>query len=258
MVKEPPVRLLESDGSAFRRTPPKRLLVHSPRPSAKLRLQRGVTQPARAMLTLTPVPPLRRHLCCPTEPRLKQLLAGALCGWLLLATSSCDTKTTGSGAPAATTGGAAATAGPSTSAPSITSSAKPASPYAGSWRGSYQAKPGSVTIPKGVRYPSWQQDDGKANVGKGNITLQVGPDGSLSGDASGALGDQKVSGRLDDEGLSAALSAAPEAGQDGLSGVLNGSLNEGEIAATMRVSNGTGELVREAQVSLTRGPKRSP
>src|SRR5262245_55568216 len=93
-------------------------------------------------------------------------------------------------APAAARGDSSAstaTAPSETAGASASASASSASALAGTWEGTYDAKKGSVEMPKKVKDPARSKDDGKAASGHGTITITISPSGDVSGTGKGAL-----------------------------------------------------------------------
>jgi hypothetical protein len=140
----------------------------------------------------------------------------------------------------------------SESAASSSASAAPASPYAGSWTGSFKAEKGAVEVPKGVTYKAWEDDDGKALSGAGEVILTIGDDGEVKGTASGALGKLDIRGRLEDDALRAGVVPADPQAEDAVAGVLTGELKGKDIIAHLRVANGDASLVRQAKLTLAK------
>ena len=163
----------------------------------------------------------------------------------------CDNKG-GHRLPTATA--SASAKGSDAAMPSTVASSTRMSPskYAGRWEGTYRTTTVSVSVPAGIRYPAWQKDDAQVRVGNGNIHFRVADSGLITGTGEGILGKQTITGRLDDDGLSAALTPLPDAAEGGMTGVLVGPLGGDKIVAQLHVSDTTGDVVREAKVTLTR------
>lgn len=68
------------------------------------------------------------------------------------------------------------------------------------WKGTYESQPVKLETPEKVTDLTWKNDDGSGLVGSGEWSFSV-RDGTIVGTASGALGDQVVSGMLDDTTL---------------------------------------------------------
>lgn len=161
-------------------------------------------------------------------------------------------------APAAGTGLAAgaASSGSASSAEAMGASPEGTakSPLAGAWRGSYDAKKGSVEMPAKVKDKPRASDDGKAMAGPGKVELEVAADGNVRGKASGALGEATLSGKLDDAAgvLRASWFPVDPSAPNAMTGVLIGLIKEGAIQAEIRVAGPDATLVREAKIELKR------
>ena len=136
-------------------------------------------------------------------------------------------------------------------APSASASASAAIGAASSWKGAYKAKVGVVNAPKDSKIQLWAKDDGAAFVGDGSVHLTI-TGTSVRGEAKGALGDQLVTGVLDDTELSARLDPKNPNTEGAMTGVLTGKLDGAAMTATLRVSGRNGNVVREATFTLTR------
>ncbi len=170
--------------------------------------------------------------------------------WLCIALmiAGCDGAARDSSTQSTTTTAAATTA----TAAATASEAAPASPHAGRWTGQYVAKKGEVEIPEGIPYKWWEKDEGDEAAGQGDIVLSIDGDGVVTGQVSGALGDLKVQGKLEEGTLSAGVSSDADDGH-GMRGVLTGTLDGETIQATLRVSSHDAAIVRSADTQLSRG-----
>jgi hypothetical protein len=128
------------------------------------------------------------------------------------------------------------------------------SALAGTWKGAYDAKKGSVEMPAKVKDKPRASDDGKAMAGPGKVELEVAADGNVRGKASGALGDATLSGKLDEAAgvLRASWFPTDPSAPNAMTGVLIGLLKEGSIQAEIRVAGPDATLVREAKLELKR------
>ena len=141
----------------------------------------------------------------------------------------------------------AASAVLASAAPSA-SAAPAAAWYEGKWQGSYQAELHRVeTAAGGVK--EWKKDDGAQSSGEGKLSLEAKADGSVSGTASGALGEQAVSGRV--EGDRVALTLTP-ATPNGFQGVILAAQAAEGIKGSLSVSTGDSLTVRKASVVLAK------
>ena len=146
-------------------------------------------------------------------------------------------------APAA---GSAATPA-STAAPRA--SAAPAKPwYEGTWQGTYKAELLRIeTAAGGVK--QWKEDDGSKASGEGKLSLAATSDGTVTGSASGPLGEHSVSGKIDGDRV--ALSLTPVQA-DGFRGLILASQADGGMQGTLKASTGDSLQARRATVTLAR------
>lgn len=147
-------------------------------------------------------------------------------------------------------GASVAASGAASAAPSA-SAAAPAAWYAGSWQGSYKAELQRVELPAGG-IKEWKKDDGAQASGDGKLTLEVGPEGEVTGKASGPLGEQVVSGRVEGDRLALTLTPSEPNGFQGV--ILAAQAPEG-IKGALNASTGDSLVVRKATVALAKAPK---
>jgi hypothetical protein len=95
----------------------------------------------------------------------------------------------------------------------------------------------------------WKQDDGKKSSGEGKLSLAAGPDGDVTGSANGALGELKVTGRIDGDRAALTLTSAQA---DGFHGVILASQTPVGLKGTLNASSADSLQVRRADVTLTR------
>jgi hypothetical protein len=164
--------------------------------------------------------------------------------WLVLLATACQRSPSSEPAPAAA---------PSASA--AASAAAPAAPakawYEGAWQGAYQAELFRVEVPVGG-VKEWKQDDGKRASGPGQLSLQVSADGSVTGTATGPLGELGVAGRVDGDRAALTLSSATA---DGFHGVVLASRTPSGMQGTLSASSADSLQVRSASVTLARADK---
>ena len=152
----------------------------------------------------------------------------------------------------------AGTTAPPTSASSAPGAVAPAASavaagawFVGAWQGSFQAELFRIEVPAGS-VKAWKDDDGKQASGEGKLSLQVAADGSVSGTASGALGELTVVGHVDGDRATLTLTSA--SGQpDGFHGVILASQTPEGMAGTLSASTGDSLRARQAKVTLARG-----
>lgn len=140
-------------------------------------------------------------------------------------------------------------------APSAAAPAAPSAPakawYEGSWQGSYKAELQKLETAAGGP-KQWKEDDGSTASGEGKLTLEAAADGTVTGTATGPLGEQAVSGKI--EGEHVALALAP-ADPEGFRGVILASQKDGAIQGTLSSSRGDALLARRGSISLSRAGK---
>jgi hypothetical protein len=161
-------------------------------------------------------------------------------------------QTDQAGATAAASHGAE-TATPSGTQGGAATDASAPHPRAGTWQGDYQAARGTISVPAGVPYAWWDDDRGAEAVGKGTVRLDVTALGEVSGQSEGALGPLSIRGAFEGDELSAGL-VPTRADDQGMAGVLVGTVVGNVIEAEVRVSSHDAKLVRLAPVRLERRP----
>lgn len=167
-------------------------------------------------------------------------------GWALLLLAACqnsktETTTAAAGVSAAST---LAAAPPSASAAPVATKAW----FEGAWQGSFAAELFRVeTAAGGVK--EWKQDDGKKAAGEGKLSLDVAADGSVTGSASGALGELTVAGRVDGDRAALTLASAEV---DGFHGSVLATQTPDGMKGTLSASSGDSLQVRQAAVTLSR------
>lgn len=134
---------------------------------------------------------------------------------------------------------------------SPTTAAVATSPFAGTWRASFEATRGEVSLAKDHPWPAWKKDAG-TRLGKGNIELVVAADGSVTGTIGGALGELDLRGRLEDGTLRAGVTPKEPDEPDAMRGTLVGTAAGAKLDATLRASSGDGLVVRTAKLGLAK------
>jgi hypothetical protein len=167
-------------------------------------------------------------------------------GWALLLLAACQNTKTETTTATASASAAVATAPSGSAAASAPVATKPW--FEGAWQGGFTAELFRVeTAAGGVK--EWKQDDGKKAAGEGKLALEVAADGSVTGSASGALGELTVTGRVD--GDRAALTLASAEG-DGFHGSILATQTPDGMKGTLSASSGDSLQVRQAAVTLSR------
>jgi hypothetical protein len=116
---------------------------------------------------------------------------------------------------------------------------------------------GPVAPPENAKEKTWTDDPGTAQVGRGSIALSIaGSRGDTQGELTGPLGDLKVAGVFDGKELRANLVAKDPKADGAMTGFMLLAASEGAIPATLkgtlRVSNNTARIVREATVEVAK------
>ena len=169
------------------------------------------------------------------------------------------TAATGSASAAAVPASAAgpAPSGASSGAPAASGSPAEARAAEGkaAWKGSFKTRPGAVTLNKeaSAYIKVWAKDPGTEMIGDGTISLQIpATKGPVQGEISGVLGDLLVNGDLDNGVLSARVDAKNPNDEKAMTGVLQGTIKGSTLEATLRVASRNANLVREAELKLSR------
>ena len=160
---------------------------------------------------------------------------------LLLLASACQ-QAPKTDAPATPSAPASGTPVPSTSAAPVKTW------FEGAWQGVYQAELFRIELPVGG-LKEWKQDDGKKSSGEGKLSLQAEPDGTVTGSASGSLGELVAAGRVDGDRLALTLTPSQN---DGFHGVILAAQTPEGMQGTLSASSADSLQVRKATVTLTR------
>ena len=161
-----------------------------------------------------------------------------------------ESNTDKTSSAATTAAAASSTATATATAPTGPSTAEPVM-LKGRWHGTYEAKRALINLSKSTPWPAWKRDAGK-QVGKGTAEFEIDANGQLHGKISGPLGPMMLVGRVEDGVIRGrALPAEPPA-VGTMAGVFMGGLRGDTIHATLRASNGRGEAVRSAELTLNR------
>lgn len=142
--------------------------------------------------------------------------------------------------------------GASSAAPAAsTAPASPASPWTGSWAGTYRAEKATPTLDPTVKVKPWTSDDGKRGSGEGELRIDVGPEGEAKGELLGPLGPADVLGVVEGERLLARF-VPREEGEAAFAGTVEGTIADGQLSFTIRASDGEAVTVRKAAGKLKR------
>lgn len=133
-------------------------------------------------------------------------------------------------------------------ASAVTSAAVTHAWFEGAWQGRFQAELLRIeTAAGGVK--EWKLDDGKPASGPGRIELAVTADGTVSGSASGALGELAVTGQVEADRVALTLASALP---DGFHGFALASQSPEGMQGTLNASSADSLQVRQAKLSFTR------
>jgi hypothetical protein len=139
------------------------------------------------------------------------------------------------------------------------SAAPPAPPTGsaagGSWSGSYDSVAHRLELPPKLGgLPVWKIDDGKRGAGHGKIMITVQADGTVSGTATGPLGDEAVRGAIEGGAFSARL-VPSSTDLPGYSGTLVGHRDGDHLTGTLAAASSDGVVAREGTLTLARGSR---
>jgi len=131
--------------------------------------------------------------------------------------------------------------------------------YQGEWSGPFTAKPFRVEMSaKEGAIKEWEEDDGTAFAGEGQLQLSVDANGNVSGKASGPLGYLLASGEVDGETLRVGLRSERPASADQIgTGTLIVDRKGDQLEGTLRASTGDSRKLRIASLTLSKeaGPR---
>lgn len=126
-------------------------------------------------------------------------------------------------------------------------------PAKNEWVGTYDAQPGTLTVPDGAEWKGvkFRGDDAGEALGRGTLKITIDPDGQARGEGDGPFGAFLVAGTLSDDVL--AFSVRRKDPSDmGLTGTGRGSIANAKLEGTIHASKATGNVIREATFSLHR------
>lgn len=136
--------------------------------------------------------------------------------------------------------------GLSAPAPAASASTAPTTLH---FSGSYEASAHRLDLPAARGgLPEWAADDPKRGTGHGTIELEIVDDGTVSGDANGPLGHQRLTGSLEAGKLFARLQGSQAADY---SGTLVATRDGQRISGTIQASAGDSRSSRTAAVTLS-------
>jgi hypothetical protein len=108
--------------------------------------------------------------------------------------------------------------------------------------------------PKAGGLPEWAAASAEppGRDGQGTLTVTVNADGTVTGSATGSLGDQDVRGIFDGDSFTARL-IPKAASATAYSGTLVARRTEARAEGTLSASTGDGRTVRAGKVTLSPG-----
>jgi hypothetical protein len=121
--------------------------------------------------------------------------------------------------------------------------------YVGKWSGSYEAQHYLIEVKKGEGLKQWADDEGKEGAGDGKLELDVGQDGTISGTASGVLGEMLASGRVDEESFRVQLKPKNPT-EASFQGFFVAKREGAAVKGRLSASSGDSLKVRDAPVKL--------
>ncbi len=144
-------------------------------------------------------------------------------------------------------------------------SAKPAPPpapwYVGTWQGTYDAQQYVIQMTKKQgAVKAWTQDAGDGGVvgeGEGKITLKIDEGKTITGEASGPLGDMTAAGQVDEEQFRVRLSPK-EPGERAFQGFFLAKKSGKAMSGRLQASTGDSRTVRDAPIKLEKKSGDSP
>jgi hypothetical protein len=186
-----------------------------------------------------------------TAPWAKMAAMLALSTALFACNDPQPTPAASSAAPsaAASASGAAVSASAVPSGSAVAGS-QGANALAGTWSGAYDAKKGEIVQPDGVKDKHWKKDEGKTHVGAGTITLRIGADGSVEGEAKGPLGAQVLEGNTDGKMLGLRVRPKDPLASDGFSGTLVALAKDGALKGELKCAGPTADVIRHSPIDL--------
>ena len=136
-------------------------------------------------------------------------------------------------------------------APASASAAAPMPWFFGHWQGSYNAELHRIELAAGG-VKEWKQDDGTQAAGPGTLSLEAKQDGSVSGSASGPLGEQTLLGHIEGDRVALTLTSSAE---NGFRGVIVVAQVGSDIQGALNASTGDSLSVRRASVTLSKAAR---
>ena len=138
-------------------------------------------------------------------------------------------------------------------APDVAAAIVDTGPAKNEWTGSYDAQPGTLTVPEGVEWKGvkFRGDDAGEGLGKGTLYILIDADGRASGDGAGPFGPFTLTGTLEKEIVTFTM-LRKDPTDMGFTGTGRGTIDKDKLDGTIKASKATGNVIREATFSLHR------
>lgn len=126
--------------------------------------------------------------------------------------------------------------------------------FVGEWHAPLQVERYQIEQTKQEgKIKAWAEDSGDKATGKGELILTIDESGSVTGKATGPLGELQASGTLDGEALRVRLQPTATLDPPELfSGVLLAQKENGGFSGDLKASSGDSLTVRKASVKLAK------
>lgn len=125
-------------------------------------------------------------------------------------------------------------------------------PLAGRWRGVYKAVPTEIRLRPEAHWEAWKDGDNKKSVGGGELELRVAPDGSVRGQATGALGKLRIVGSAEGDTVRLGVEPASPGAASTMRGYAIVQRSGQRLRGQLRVSDARGLHPRAATFILKR------
>lgn len=181
-----------------------------------------------------------------------------VCALFACACSKSEKKRTEStseqGASQVSTGGVGTAAVSGSASAGAAASAAPGAAESALWTGTYEAEQAKMETPDKVKDVTWKNDDGTSAIGKGELSAEVEKDGTVLGQATGALGEQVLSGTLDGDVLRLKLASKDPTLATAMTCVGAGKQKDDVYAGEMRCVDPKAVVVRAVTFTI-KAPK---
>jgi hypothetical protein len=163
-------------------------------------------------------------------------------GVAIFLVGACSKGSSGEGAPTPASPSAVGSAAPSAAPAPAAAAAGPSG-----WKGAYKSVPGTIVLPKDVKWKVPETTDG---VGEGTIALTVDrATRRVQGKVDGVLGPATIDGMAVDGKITATVSREDPT-DHGFTGTLSGEMGDAGTSGTMNVALADVSAVRNATFEL--------